>query len=263
MTTNADIITFLDQFAPSELAESWDNVGLLLGDRNNAVSSVMTCLTLTPNVAQEAVDKNADLIVSHHPILFRAVQQITADNSEGAMLLKLVQSKIAVFSPHTRYDSATEGINRQLAGSLGLNNVSVLRPLDDVDRSTGAGRYGDLAVELSLGEFNEQVKQALGITNLQYVGDMSSKVRRVGIACGAAAEFLRDAKNVGCDVLLTGEARFHACLEAEQLGMCMVLPGHYATERPAMENLVTILGQQFSDLTIWSSDDEYDPVRWD
>jgi len=262
MTTNADIIAFLDQFAPANLAESWDNVGLLLGDRNASVNSVMTCLTLTPNVAQEAVDANADLIVSHHPILFRSVQRITTDNSEGAMLLKLIDSSIAVFSPHTRYDSASAGINHQLASLLKLANIGVLRPLDESEGHEGAGRFGDLADNISLSEFNERVKQALGITNLQYVGAADKTIRRVGIACGAAAEFLTDAKKAGCDALLTGEARFHACLEAEQLDMAMVLPGHYATERPAMEYLVDVLGQQFLDLTIWSSNTEYDPLRW-
>ena len=266
MITVAEILIFLDDFAPKLLAEDWDNVGLLLGSRDSEATSVMTCLTLTPNVAEEAIAEGANLIVSHHPILFRAVQKLTTDNSEGVMLLNLARANVSVFSPHTRYDSARGGINQQLAELLGLTDVAVLRPSDSLEPADGtvdgAGRYGSLSEAISLSEFNDRVKQALKIDNIQYVGAVDHTIQQVAIACGAAAEFLRDAKRAGCDVLLTGEARFHACLEAEQLGMAMVLPGHYATERPAMEQLARILEQQFTELRVWASQSEYDPVQW-
>ena len=95
--TVADIDRFLDQFAPPPLAEDWDNVGLLLGDRQQPVHRIMTCLTLTPDVADEAVDAGADLIVSHHPVLFRPVQRVTSDDVEGAMLLRLIRAEVSSF----------------------------------------------------------------------------------------------------------------------------------------------------------------------
>ena len=112
-----DITGFLNRIAPLNLAEQWDNVGLLVGDDDRETSTVMTCLTLTPNVAIEAAQHNAQLIVSHHPILFRPVQQITAANSEGRMLLGLVEAGIAVYSPHTAYDSARDGGGNLLDGT--------------------------------------------------------------------------------------------------------------------------------------------------
>lgn len=267
MTVN-DVLDFLAEYAPVELAEEWDNVGLLVGQRSDPVSSIMTCLTLTPDVAEEAVSKQASLVITHHPILFRAVKKLTDETSEGRMLLSLIRAGVAVYSPHTSYDSAYEGVNRQLAESLDLSDVQPIRLLDSESTAantaepTGSGRYGDLPEAVSLTDFVEQVKIALGVDHTWFVGDASSTIRRVGIACGAAAEFMGDAARLGCDVLLTGEARFHACLEARTRSIALVLPGHYPTERPAMENLAEILTLQFSDLNVWASDVEADPVQW-
>lgn len=263
-----EILNFLSDFAPIELSEEWDNTGLLIGQRDDSVRSIMTCLTLTPDVAEEAIAKGAGLVVTHHPILFRAVQRLTDDSSEGRMLLSLIRAGVAVYSPHTSYDSAYEGVNRQLADSLHLASVQPIRTIDGEssskasDKLIGSGRFGDLAEAVPLADFVEQVKQALGIRNSWFVGDSASIIRRVGIACGAAAEFMGDAARLGCDVLLTGEARFHACLEARTRGIALVLPGHYPTERPAMENLAERLSQQFPDLNVWASSVEADPVQW-
>lgn len=363
----ADVVDFLSHFAPPKLAEEWDNTGLLVGDEQSPLDKILTCLTLTPDVAQEAIDAGVDLIVSHHPIMFRPIQQITAGDAQGKMLLDLIQAGIAVYSPHTSYDSAAEGINRQLAECLNLIDIAPLRPeiapsvskivcfvpvdhlqpvrqalwdagaghtgeysqcsfsttgtgtflgsentnpaigipgqLEQVDEyrlevvcfrervaaavtamvaahpyeepaydiipladrpgGIGSGRWGNLPEEITLAEFNQLVKKQLKITQLQFVGEPQTSIRRVAIACGAAAEFLTDAHRMGCDLLLTGEARFHALLEARQLEMSLVLPGHYATERPAMERLAERLANAFPKNSVWASRIESDPLKWD
>ena len=108
----AEVLKYLQELAPLDLAEDWDNVGLLIGTAQAEVSSIMTCLTLTPDVAEEAIREGADLIVSHHPVLFRAVKQLNDRTAEGRMLLDLIRAGVAVYSPHTCYDSAQAGINR-------------------------------------------------------------------------------------------------------------------------------------------------------
>jgi dinuclear metal center YbgI/SA1388 family protein len=127
MLTVAAVVDHLERLAPTRLAADWDNVGLLLGDRAAPVSRIMTCLTVTPSSAAEAVDRQASLIVTHHPILFRAAKRLTADNSEGRMLLALARAGVAVYSPHTALDNAAGGINDLLAGKLGLVEVGPLR----------------------------------------------------------------------------------------------------------------------------------------
>lgn len=266
MTNKNQVIEYLQGFAPLDLAEDWDNVGLLVGDPHKSITSVMTCLTLTPDVAAEAIEKKCDLIVSHHPVMFRPLNKLTTMTAEGKMLIDLIRSDISVYSPHTAFDSAAMGINQQLAKSLGLKNISPIRPVADPDGENilGSGRFGTLENEVPLNEFLQTVKSVLKVENLQFVAnDLSQRVKTIGVACGAAGEFLADAAHLGCDLFITGEARFHGCLEARSLGVAMILPGHYVTERPAVEALAAKLERAFPDLkSCWASEVETDPVQW-
>ncbi|MGD9855383.1 MAG: Nif3-like dinuclear metal center hexameric protein, partial [Planctomycetaceae bacterium] len=225
----------------------------------------------------EAVSRQVDLVVAHHPILFRPVQRLTSDMPEGTMLLSLIAAGVADYSPHTAFDSAADGINQSLAESLGLIEIDVLRPVvpknrdglaaaprDDGSPSPlcGGGRMGRLPKAEPLIAFNERVKRALNVRHLQYVGDDRQPIGQVAVACGSAAEFLPDARRQGCDVLVTGEARFHACLEARLSGTAMILAGHYATERPAVELLARRIAERFPGLDCGTSQVEQDPVRW-
>jgi dinuclear metal center YbgI/SA1388 family protein len=130
MATVAAIVEYLERFAPPALAAEWDNVGLLLGERGAVVERALTCLTVTPEVAAEAVADGAQLLVTHHPIFFRPVQRLTGDTPEGAMLLSLARAGVAVYSPHTAFDNTRGGINELLAGRLGLTGVGPLRRRD-------------------------------------------------------------------------------------------------------------------------------------
>ena len=260
-----DVVVFLREFAPPELAEDWDNVGLLIGDPADEIRSVLTCLTLTPNVADEAITGGAQLIVTHHPILFRPVQRLTTETTEGRMLLSLIRAGISVYSPHTSYDSAADGINAQLARLFDLQDVRPLRLKESLASDTqpiGSGRYGSLPSTTSLRDLIDRIKPALRVSTLQFVGDVDRPITKLGIACGAAAEFLHDAARLGCEALLTGEARFHSSLEAEAANIALILPGHFATERPAMEQLANVLRSQFAALIVQASQCEYDPVRF-
>jgi dinuclear metal center YbgI/SA1388 family protein len=130
MRTVATVIEYLEHLAPLELAADWDNVGLLLGDRGRQVERIMTCLTVTPESAAEAIEKNAQLIVTHHPILFRAVKRLTDATAEGRTVLNLIRAGVAVYSPHTAFDNTRDGINETLARRLGLQDVAALRQRD-------------------------------------------------------------------------------------------------------------------------------------
>jgi len=269
------MITFLERFAPVNLAESWDNVGLLLGDTDGPIQRVMTCLTLTPDVAAEAIARQANLIVSHHPVLFRPIQKLTTATSEGWMLIELLRNRIAVYSPHTAFDSAQSGINQQIANRLGLQEISPLRPQPQSECETiGTGRWGKLKTPVTLAEFLKQVRTSLPVSSsseesqdsqpmpLQFVGNLEQKIETIGIGCGAAGEFLGDARKRGCDLFITGEARFHTCLEARDGGIAMILLGHYHSERHGVEQLAQEIGKEFPGLTVWPSHLESDPVKW-
>ena len=260
-TTIQQLCTFLDDFAPPKLAEEWDNVGLLVGDRKRAVARVMTCLTVTPDSVAEAVDQQADCIVTHHPLPFRALKRITTDTVPGMLLWKLIRAGIAVYSPHTAFDSAAVGINQTLAEGVGLTDIQPLIPAEE-HQGVGTGRMGRFESARTLGDLANRLKEFLGIEHLKAVGNLAAPGEKVAVACGSAGQFLGPARAKCCDALVTGETTFHTCLEAEATEVGLVLPGHYASERFAVERLAEVVSQEFPHMTTWACAAEHDPVIW-
>lgn len=259
MVVLGEIVAFLDRFAPSRLAESWDNVGLLVGDSGVAVERVMTCLTITPSTAAEAVRQGAQLIISHHPLPFSALKRITDETTVGRLLLQLIRAGVAVASPHTAFDSAAEGINQALAEGLGLVEIAPLIPHPEGE---GTGRFGVLPQPMTLESVARSAMRFLKIATVQVVGRPTLQVHRLAIGCGAAGELLASAIDRQCNAMLLGETRFHTCLESEAREMGLVVAGHFATERFAVERLAGVLAAQFPTLEVWASCDEQDPLRW-
>jgi dinuclear metal center YbgI/SA1388 family protein len=261
MTTLSDLCAFLDQFAPPVLAAEWDNVGLLVGDRAQRIERVIACLTITPAVAAEAIRERADVIVTHHPLPFKPLKRLTADDPTGRLLLDLIRAGIAIHSPHTAFDSAAQGINQQLAEGIGLTDI---RPLEEspLAAGLGTGRFGRFPAPLSLGQVAAQLKQFLKINGLHVVGHSQTPITHAAVACGSAGEFLGTAIKQGCQLLVTGETRLHTCYEAEARGIALLLPGHYASERFGVEQLAELIAQAFPALNVWASKNEADPLEW-
>ena len=260
MTSVHLIAVFLEQVAPFRLAEEWDNVGLLVGHRSQNVKKLMTCLTVTPDSAAEAIEAGADLIVAHHPMPFAATKRITDDTTVGRLLLDLIAAHVAVYSSHTAFDSASQGVNDRLAAGLGLRGIVPLKPHAE---GQGTGRWGWLEEPLTLGELADRLKRFLKIERLQMVGQPERPIRTVAIGCGAADELLEAARFNGCDAMVLGEARFHTCLEAQAAGIGLLMPGHFASERFAVECLAEVLARQFPEVQVWASRRESDPVQWE
>lgn len=261
MATVGTIAECLEQFAPSTLAEEWDNVGLLVGDRQWPVSRVMTCLTITPDTVAEALEGRAQLMVTHHPLPFHALKSITADTTTGHLLLKLITARIAVYSPHTAFDSARTGINQHLAIGLGLQEITPLVAPNLAEPDVGVGRCGNLGEHFTLKDLVERVKGFLAINRLQVVGTDDQSVSRVAIVCGSGGSLLSAAIENGCDCLVTGETNYHTCLEAAARGVAVVLPGHFASERFALLSLADYLSDVLAGVSVWASRTEHDPVR--
>ena len=265
MPTVDEVARLLNEVAPLELAESWDNVGLLVGDRDQPVQRVMTCLTLTPDSVLEATTRQANLVVTHHPLPFRPIERITSDTPEGRMLMALIASQVAVYSPHTAFDSAGQGINQHLANGLGLSGVEPLHPANDADvrDQLGGGRCGMLDHSLSLTDLAAKVKQFLSLEQIRVVGQgqpVADGIMRVAVACGSGGAFLDAARQHDCECLVTGETNFHTCLEAIATGVSLILTGHFASERFAVQWLAELLDSQLPEVEVWASTHETDPI---
>lgn len=262
MTKLQTVCQFMESFAPLRLAEDWDNVGLLVGDRRREIQSVMTCLTVTPDSVAEAIEKSVDLVVAHHPLPFRAVKRVTTDSTAGQMLWDLIGHQVAIYSPHTAFDSAAGGINQQLAAAMELQGIEPLRPFADDPDSLGSGRVGKLAAMQTVTSVATKLKQFLNLKDVRITGEPDRPVKKIAVGCGSGGEFLTAAKRTGCDLFVTGEANFHSCLEAEASDVTLLLVGHYASERFAVEQLAGLIAAEFPQLNCWPSEQEHPPLQW-
>lgn len=252
----------LGELAPLSLAESWDNVGLLVGDADASVGRVMTCLTITPGVAEEAVDRGCDLLIAHHPLPFKPLAKLTSESTTGRLLLRLIRGGVAVYSAHTAFDSAADGINQQWAQMLRLEDIGPLVEggQDGPGPAAGSGRWGILANPQPLDALVCHAARLVGATTARRVGPGDRPVRKVGVACGSGGSFVAAARDRGCDVLLTGEATLHTCLEAESRGLALGLLGHHASEHFAMRRLAARLADRLPGLECLESQADRDPV---
>lgn len=238
------ILSVLQSVAPLEFAESWDNVGLLVGKRNGNISKVMTCLTLTNMTLQEAIQQKAELVICHHPIPFKPLQKITDDSITGKLLLHAIEAGLAIYSPHTAWDNAKTGINQQLANVLELEAVRPLQAFkSDIsnDESLGVGRYGTLVSPMPIVHVMDRIRLAIPELQERHTHGGERSISKIGIVCGSGGSMLSLVARRGCDAMLTGEATYHQCLEAEALGIVMLMIGHHASESFAMQTLASQL----------------------
>lgn len=259
--TIREVSDYLRAVFPLRLAESWDNVGLLAGDEAGPAGKIMTCLTVTPESAEEAIDEQVQLIVSHHPLPFHSFKRLTTDLTPTRLLWQLAQAGVAIYSPHTAFDSAAEGINQLALQRLHCSSIRPLLPKPGDPEGLGAGRAGELPSPGSLGELTARVKTIYDIPFVQLVGQPDRIVTRCASACGSGGSFVGAAADAGCDALLTGEATFHDCLEARARNIALILVGHYASERFGVEQLAERIAQQFPASQVWPSRRETDPLQ--
>ena len=226
--TVADVTELIEDAVPVSLQESWDNSGLLIGFPEKHVKKVITCLEITEAVADEAVAAGADMIVSHHPLIFSGIRKLSYDSSEDRAVMKLVSNGISVYSCHTPFDKVRGGNNDIIAERLGLSSVKNLRGDDVVSPSKMAekrdeadiGRTGRFrkpltymqAIELAANQLNMSIRQ------LRACGDLNKEITSVGM-------------DAGCQLFITGDVKYHEAQAAAARGICLLDAGHYGTEK--------------------------------
>jgi dinuclear metal center YbgI/SA1388 family protein len=257
MINLSTLMAAIDKIAPLSLAESWDNVGLLLGDSNRPIHSAMTCLTLTPQVLDEAIAEKVDLVIPHHPIPFKPLNRVTTGTPTGSILLKAAENRIAVYCAHTAWDNAEGGINRQLAELLQLASIEPLVPAAPPNPShLGTGRYGVFSSPVDAARLQEILQDKLGKISFRQTHSIDRQISRVGIVCGSGGSCLDLAAKKGCDCFLTGEATYHQCLEAEARDICLIQIGHHASEFFAMNRMAQLLSKEISAVRFFCSQTE-------
>ncbi len=223
----------MEEQAPKNLALEYDNVGLLVGDTEKEISKVLVALDLTEAVCDEAIALGASAVVTHHPIIFRAIKKITTEDTLGRRLIKLIKNDIAVYASHTNLDIASGGTNDVLFEKLELCNKKNLEK-----NELSLGRIGDCN-PISLEEFAQKTKKSLGLQAVAVSGDLSRTIKTVGICTGSGSDvkLFASAKSGGCDVFVTGDITYHDAQAALEMGLALIDATHYGTEVIVVETL--------------------------
>lgn len=240
MTTVGEILAYLEERTPPVLAENWDNVGLLAGERAQPVTRVLCALDVTEGVVEEAIACGAQLIVAHHPLIFTSVHAVTSDNTTGRMLMRAIRQGISVICMHTNADCAEGGVNDALAAALGLRNVVSM----EAGENGMLGRVGDLETEMGPREFAVFVKERLGAGGVRFA-DGGHPVRRVAVGGGACGKMMGFAVIKKADAFVIGDCSYDLMQRAQTLGLTLVDAGHFPTENPMTAVFAGWIAEQF------------------
>ena len=242
MQTVHDILDYLWTVAPEEGKEPWDNVGHLVGRRNAQVDQILVSLDITMPVIHEAIEKGAQLIVSHHPLIWDTYKHVTDSVFQQDKVLTLAEHKIAAICMHTNLDEAEDGVDDTLVETLGLT------PECHLAEGT-IGHVSTLPEPMELQNFLRVVKDKLRTNGLRYC-DGGRPVHRIATGCGSCGEYLADAVKAGCDTFITGDVKYSVMIDALGQGINLIDAGHYPTENPIVAKLQRKLQAQFPEIHV-------------
>jgi len=251
-----EIYKFIDQIAPFDTQEGFDNAGFLVGRGDREVTKILVALDVTLEVAEEAHAKGAQLIVAHHPVIFQPVKSITDGTVTGRVLLALMEHGTAAICAHTNLDAAHGGVNGCLAQALGLSGIGQLcqAGVDGQGRPYGIGRVGTAHQPgLSAAEYAAFVKETLGSASVRYV-DGGRPVQKVAVGGGACGSMLEDALAAGCDTFVTADLKYNQFLDAKASGLNLMDAGHFPTENVVCVPLARRLAKAFPEAEVFVSE---------
>jgi len=229
---------FMEEYAPVELKESYDNVGLMIGNINSEVTSILVALDCTLEVIEEAKKKGCNLILTHHPPLFLKPSTVTTDTLTGKKILSLVKDDINVYSSHTNLDSAEGGLNDIVTKLLGFNKWTIISPNDNniaVKQQAGIGRVVEFEVPVTLKELCSIVKEKLEASMVRYCGSEDKLIKKLAIINGSGEDFFEAARIHEVDCIITGDTTYHYISDMNELEIAVIDGGHFETEWSAMK----------------------------
>ena len=261
MATVADILHCIETLAPRSMKESWDNVGLNCGHLDRQVTKILVALDPFAHVCREAKDFGAQLLVTHHVLIFQPGFLTDADE-QGRNALFLIENGIAHINAHTNLDVAPGGVNDCLAAKLGLSGVRVIHPsgVDEAGREWGLLRCG-YTEEQSLASFLTFVKEALGCEGLRYV-DGGKPVRKVAVGGGSCGSEMMEAVDAGCDTFVTSDIKYNQFWDAKDLGLNLIDAGHFYTENPVVFYLADKIQAAFPEIAVKISETHCDCMKF-
>ncbi len=254
-----EVIDALERLAPLRLQDEWDNSGLQVGFPDAEVSRVLVCLDVTEKIVEEAVARGCELIVSHHPLLFKPLRQVSDTTYQQRCVVRALAAGVSIYSAHTSLDNAPGGVNHRIAGLLGLRDLQWLQPRED--GAGGTGLVGQLPQPERDAEFFARIKRLFGVRNLRHSEPDGRKIRRVALCGGAGAFLLREAVRAGADCFLSGEFHYHDYFENG--GVLLAELGHYQSEQFTQDLLRDYLLESCPALEVVKTALDTNPIRYE
>jgi len=271
MTVVNDIIRLMEDVAPAQLAQEWDNSGLQCGDRNWPVKRVMVALDPSPSSISAACKKNTDMLITHHPLIFQPLKNLILDTPLGKILELSIRHRLAIFSAHTNLDSVRNGLNDVFAEKIGLRNLTLLAgekdPLPDRDNGgDGIGRVGKLEKPTTLASLSEKIKKEFALSTLKISGVPDMPVQKIAVCTGSGSGLMKQFFGTDADVYISGDLKFHDAKDAEASGRGLIDVGHFASEALMIDlvarRLETLAGQRGLDIAVEAFHEEEDPFKY-
>ncbi len=257
MITVKDIAEAVENFAPRNLQESYDNTGLQVGHPDMKVTAVLLCLDVTEAVIQEAIRRECNMIVSHHPLIFKGLKHLTGQSAPERIVEIAIRENIAIYASHTNLDSVIEGVSFEMGTMLGLQNMHVLDPRPD---GSGLGVSGTINVTPTI-EFLRNVKKKFNVKNLRYSDEASRLVvRKIALCGGAGMSLCRKAIEEGADMFITGDVKYHDFTTYGE-DIILVDIGHYESELCSRNILARVILKAFPDFPLFMSQSDVNPVK--
>lgn len=254
-----EIIAAIEEFAPPRLQESYDNTGYQVGDPEAEATGALLCVDVTEEIIDEAVAKGCNLIISHHPLIFRGLKSVTGANRPERALAKAILSGVTVYSSHTATDSTLGGVSWRMAEMLSLSDVSVLVP-SSPGANTGLGTVGNLPEPMSPENFALKVKQTFGCASLRMSRPANSRpVSRVALCGGSADEFIPQAIAAGAQAYVTADCKLNRFLDHAHK-IILLDAGHFETEQCTKQIFFDVITEKFPNFALCYSDKEKNPI---
>ena len=243
------VIEILEKQSPKSYACDWDNVGLLVGREDKEIQKIYIALDATDEAIEEAIANGADMLLTHHPMIFKGMKRVTQEDFIGRRIIRLIQNDMVYYAMHTNFD--VMGMADLAADYLGISDTRVLE-ITSVSETgeEGIGRYGSLKKEITVRECCEEVKQAFSLENVKVFGDLERKVKTAAISPGSGKSVISNALQAGVDVLITGDIDHHEGIDAVAQNMTVIDAGHYGVEHIFIPYMEQYLKREAKELEI-------------
>ncbi len=257
-----DLASIIEKDFPLHYAFEGDNVGLLVGDADTEITGIVVTCDVDMGVVEEAIEKNCNLIVSHHPIMFSPVNRMLESVPEQKFMRKMIQNNISLYSAHTNLDAGRWGINDLMASMLGMENTSVVDALCEDERGThGFGRMCTLDKAVTLKELMDRIIQTFGADGLRYAGNPDTVIKTIAVNTGGGAGILNDCVELKCDCLITGDIKYNGYRDALDGGMCVIDIMHHDSEHIAKKWFKDFFNKNGIDVPIYESESNINLIK--